>query len=85
MRGSQSKWNHVLSRTFLRPRDVIKFLNVALSVEKNRIRSFVAALVDKTEPQLTRIENEDITYARDEYSRYLKAELDDEIIAHWPQ
>ena len=32
-----------------------------------------------------RIENQDVTYARDEYSRYLKAELDDEIVAHWTQ
>ena len=25
MRGSQTKWNHIVSRTFLRPRDVISF------------------------------------------------------------
>lgn len=30
MRGSQSKWSHIVSRTFLRPRDVIQFLNFAL-------------------------------------------------------
>lgn len=36
MRGSQSKWNHILARTFLRPRDVIKFLNIALKEAKKR-------------------------------------------------
>lgn len=73
MRGSQSKWNHVLSRTFLRPRDVIKFLNAALAEAKKRGVS----------PLL--LDNQDITNARESYSVYLKRELDDEIIAHWPQ
>ncbi len=36
MRGSQPKWNHIVSRTLKRPRDVIQFLNVALGVLKNR-------------------------------------------------
>lgn len=73
MRGSQSKWNHILSRTFLRPRDVIKFLNSALAEAKKRSDS----------PLL--LDNQDITNARESYSVYLKRELDDEIIAHWPQ
>ena len=73
MRGSQSKWNHILSRTFLRPRDVIKFLNSALAGAKKRPDS----------PLL--LDNQDITNARESYSVYLKQELDDEIIAHWPQ
>lgn len=72
MRGSQSKWNHILARTFLRPRDVIKFLNAALAEAKKR----------DSEPLI--FENEDIVAARDSYSPYLKAELDDEILAHWP-
>jgi hypothetical protein len=71
MRGSQSKWNHILARTFLRPRDVIKFLNAAL--EKARGRPDDPLLFDNT----------DIVSARDGYSAYLKAELDDEILAHW--
>ena len=72
MRGSQTKWNHILSRTFLRPRDAIKFLNAALSEAKKR----------DGDPLL--LDNEDVTNARDNsYSVYLKAELDDEIIAHW--
>ena len=32
IRGKQSKWSHIISRTFLRPRDVIQFLNCALNV-----------------------------------------------------
>ncbi len=73
MRGSQQKWDHILSRTFLRPRDVIRFLNAALSQAKAR----------SGEPCI--FLNEDIVAARDEYSTYLKNELDDEILPHWPQ
>lgn len=72
MRGSQTKWNHILARTFLRPRDVIKFLNSALSVAKSRKGD---SLIFK---------NSDIVEAREEYSAYLKAELDDEVLPHWP-
>jgi hypothetical protein len=71
MRGSQTKWNHILTRTFLRPRDVIKFLNAALAEAHKR----------DAEPLI--FENEDIGTARNTYSAYLKAELDDEILAHW--
>ncbi|MCT8306693.1 hypothetical protein NYQ51_06360 [Xanthomonas translucens pv. translucens] len=71
MRGAQPKWNHVLSRTFLRPRDVIKFLNEALSQAKTRA----------DEPLL--LGNSDIVSARDGYSSYLKKELDDEVLPHW--
>ncbi|HKM52207.1 MAG TPA: hypothetical protein VJY33_02290, partial [Isosphaeraceae bacterium] len=65
MRGSQTKWNHILSRTFLRPRDVIKFLNVALGEAKKR--HYRPLLLD----------NKDIINAREQYSAYLKSELDD--------
>lgn len=73
MRGRQTKWNQILSRTFLRPRDVIKFLNAALQEAKNRPE------------QPLMLDNIDVINARENYSSYLKAELDDEIIAHWPQ
>ena len=36
MRGSQEKWAHILTRTFLRPRDVIRFLNATLAEVKRR-------------------------------------------------
>lgn len=73
MRGSQAKWDHALARTFLRPRDVIQFLNAALEQAKRR----------SDDPLV--FENEDIVNARDRYSAYLKSELDDEIVPHWPQ
>jgi len=71
MRGSQTKWNHVISKGFLRPRDIIRFLNAALVHSKKRA----------IEPCV--LENTDIVSARDEYSVYLKKELDDEILPHW--
>lgn len=72
MRGSQTKWSHVVARTFLRPRDVISFLNSILSEAKKR----------DDDPLL--VANKDVTNSRDEYSAYLKRELDDEINPHWP-
>lgn len=72
MRGSQSKWNHILARTFLRPRDVISFLNKILVVHKKRASG-------------PKIDNKDIVDSRADYSTYLKSELDDEIRQHWPQ
>jgi energy-coupling factor transporter ATP-binding protein EcfA2 len=75
MRGSQAKWDHIVARTFLRPRDVISFLNVALAAAKKRD-------IDATLPLV--LENPDIINARDGYSVYLKQELEDEIVAHWP-
>jgi len=74
MRGSQQKWRHIISRTMLRPRDVIQFLNIALRVAKRR----------KSGPQ--EFINKDIVTARSEYSTtYFKQELDDEVSPHWPQ
>jgi len=72
-RGATQRWNYILGRTFLRPRDVIKFMNSALHQAKKR----------SDEPLL--LTNPDVVNARDSYSAYLKAELDDEIVAHWPQ
>jgi hypothetical protein len=73
LRGSYTKWNYIVGRTFLRPRDVIKFLNSALK----------QALTRDEEPLL--LSNPDVVNAREPYSAYLKSELDDEIMAHWPQ
>jgi hypothetical protein len=73
MRGSQPKWSHIVARTHLRPRDVIKFCNVALAHAKGRM----------PDPP-TVFTNKDIVESRSEYSDYLKKELDDEIKAHWP-
>lgn len=71
MRGSQPKWNHIIARTFLRPRDVIQFLNFALQLGLKEV------------PEAELFENSDIQAAREPYSRYLKQELDDEIGPHW--
>jgi hypothetical protein len=74
MRGSQQKWAHILARTFLRPRDVISFLNIALKAAAKRDK-------DKDVPLI--LENQDIVDAREKYSSYLKQELKDEIGPHW--
>ncbi len=74
MRGSQPKWDHLLARTFFRPRDVISFLNIALQIVKKRDKNKSLPLV---------LENPDIVGARDLYSAYLKQELVDEIGPHW--
>ncbi len=71
MRGSQPKWNYIVARTLRRPRDVIKFLNVALQVAKQR-----------GEAELI-FSNRDIGGSRGDYSAYLKRELDDEVRPHW--
>lgn len=73
MRGSQAKINHLFSRTLLRPRDVIQFLNDALSIAKKRAEKPL------------KFSNEDINGCRDLYSEYLKEELDDEITPHWKE
>ncbi|MFN3879430.1 MAG: P-loop ATPase, Sll1717 family [Brevundimonas sp.] len=73
MRGSQKKWDHILARTFLRPRDIIQFLNIILAEAKRRTDDPI------------HFTNPDIVNSRDEYSRYLKQELDDEIGSHWPE
>jgi len=72
MPGRQSKYQHMIDRTFLRPRDMIKFCNETLAAFKAR-----------NEPEkLQRFLNKDINAARPEYSRYFLNELDDEIFKH---
>ncbi|MFO8125860.1 P-loop ATPase, Sll1717 family, partial [Yoonia sp.] len=73
MRGSQPKLSHIFSRTFMRPRDVIQFLNEALEIAKKR----------SDEPLV--FVNDDINGSRASYSDYLKAELDDEMNPHWSE
>jgi hypothetical protein len=54
MRGSQPKWNHIITRTLRRPRDVIQFLNIGLKVAKKDriILSFSLIRISLT-PELT--------------------------------
>lgn len=77
MSGRQSKYQHILDRTYLRPRDMIKFVNSVLDRYKERNRG--------KETDSTRFSNEDVHTARIEYSEYLGAELDDEIHKHLPE
>jgi hypothetical protein len=76
MRGTQHKFHHVTFRTYLRPRDVIKFANCALERFKQRYRA------DGGDARIT---NADLIAARAEYSRYLQSELDDEIASSVPE
>ena len=73
MSSRQTKYRHVLDRTFRRPRDAIKFSNEILSAYKARGGS----------PN-GKFENEDIIVARARYSEYLLKELGDEIFKHIP-
>lgn len=77
MPGRQSKYQHILDRTYLRPRDMIKFVNSVLDRYKERIKS--------GRSHSTEFGNEDIHAARIEYSEYLGAELDDEVHKHLPE
>jgi hypothetical protein len=73
MPGKQSKYKHICDRTFLRPRDMIKFCNEILRVHRNRRL-----------PAGTRFDNVSVEQARRDYSDYLLNELDDEIAKHVP-
>jgi hypothetical protein len=78
MPGRQTKYKHILDRTFLRPRDIIRFTNTVLLRYKERQQREPGS-----HPQ--RFDNADINEARDTYSQYLLKELDDEIHKHLPQ
>jgi len=72
MPSRQSKYRHICDRTFLRPRDMIRFCNEVLDVYK-------------ASPQTDeRFDNSCIHGAREGYSDYLLNELDDEIAKHVP-
>lgn len=79
MTGKQSKYHHIIDRTFLRPRDMIKFCNEILGVYKSRKPSGAT-----TQPRIEKFDNRDIQAARGEYSSYFLRELDDEIFKHLP-
>jgi len=72
MRSSQTKYQHIIDRTMLRPRDMIKFCNEILRSYK---------LAGHTSEKF---ENLDVNNAFSEYSKYLAAELEDEIFKHIP-
>jgi len=69
----QKKWKHIIDRSFMRPRDVISFMNLLLEVVKKN-----------GEQDVNKFVNKNVVDARPKYSQYLKSELDDEIATHWP-
>lgn len=71
MPSRQSKYRHICDRTFLRPRDMIKFCNEVLAAYREG-------------PTSDRFENESVHAARGPYSDYLLNELDDEMAKHVP-
>ena len=77
MPGRQSKYQHILDRTYLRPRDMIKFTNAILENYKER--------ANKESKDTTKFRNLDVSAARQGYSEYLNAELEDEIYKHLPE
>jgi hypothetical protein len=72
MTGRQSKYQHMVDRTFLRPRDMIKFCNAVLETYA------------KTGSDTDMFSNSDITSSRTDYSDYLLRELQDEVHKHHP-
>jgi hypothetical protein len=77
MRGTQHKYSHMVQRTYLRPRDLIQFVNLCLVEARSRRQP--------APDSPGRVTNDDVTRARTPYSKYLRNELADEISAHYPQ
>ena len=73
MTARQSKYSHIIDRTFLRPRDIIRFSNEILRMHKINHPS-----------GSPKFDNKDVIGARARYSEYLLNELDDEIRKHHP-
>jgi hypothetical protein len=78
MPGHQTKYEHIRDRTYLRPRDMIKFSNSTLDAYKER----VASAVGDGDP--AKIDNGDVHNARIGFSEYFLRELDDEVHKHVP-
>src|SRR6266702_4652539 len=76
MPSRQSKYQHIIDRTLLRPRDIIKFSNSILDETKKRI--------SETEDKSKLFTNSDIHKSRELYSAYFLREIDDEIHKHVP-
>ncbi len=79
MTGHQKKYQHIIDRTYLRPRDIIQFCNKILIQYKSRRNEEVKACTN------LKFDNIDINSAKAEYSNYFLNELDDEIHKHVPK
>jgi GTPase SAR1 family protein len=71
MPGRQRKYNYICDRTFLRPRDMIKFCNEILAAYQQ-------------DGSQNLLDNEQVLAARYSFSEYLLNELDDEIAKQAP-
>ncbi|WP_141240471.1 P-loop ATPase, Sll1717 family [Pantoea agglomerans] len=80
MPGHQTKYDHMKDRTYLRPRDMIKFANSALAKHRERLNQNN----DQNQDDLLKIDNIDIHSARGDYSEYFLREIDDEVHKHFP-
>jgi len=78
MTGHQTKYQHIIDRTYLRPRDIIKFCNTVLTQYKTRISTDSTA----TDEPTAHFANIDINKSKPVYSHYFLSELDDEIHKH---
>jgi hypothetical protein len=75
MRGHQRKYQHILDRTFRRPRDIIKFCNSVLAAYKVRTKDTAFG---------SKFINADVNAAHHDYSNYLREEIVDEIHKYYP-
>jgi hypothetical protein len=78
MPGHQTKYEHMRDRTYLRPRDFIKFTNCAVA----RFRERAGKESGPDDP--TKIDNIDVHNARVEFSEYFLREIDDEVHKQMP-
>jgi hypothetical protein len=78
MPGHQTKYEHMRDRTYLRPRDLIKFTNCTLARYKERAGQEAASDHPK------KLDNVDVHNARIEFSEYFLREIDDEVHKHMP-
>jgi len=74
MTGRQSKYDHMIDRTFLRPRDLIKFTNLVLKTHKG--------LVNGNPAPHDKFTNQDIASAEQDFSQHLLNEIDEELRPH---
>ncbi|MEM8153130.1 hypothetical protein Q4R20_16765 [Morganella morganii] len=84
MPSHQSKYDHIKDRTYLRPRDMIKFANSALAKYKERIRLSEVNNIPSKDDGL-KIDNIDVHNARSDYSEYFLREIEDEVHKHFPE
>jgi hypothetical protein len=75
--SARAMFEYIVERTHLRPRDMIQFCNEALAAARLRI-----ARKPDTDDCIT---GEDVLDASHAYSLWLRAELADEIYAHFPE